>query len=65
MPPFGGVGIEDAVEDGLDEQEPEGFEQADGGHENDGKESLQRVGPEIAEEAKVLRHRRRPFPVRY
>jgi hypothetical protein len=59
-----GVRVEDAIEDGFDEQQPEGFEQTDSGHEDDGKEGLQRVGPEIAEQAEVSRHCRSPFAIR-
>ncbi len=53
-----GVRVEHVVEDGLDEQKPEGFEQPDGGHEDDGEQRLQRVRTEIAEETEVFCHPR-------
>ena len=56
-----GMRVENVIEDRLDKQQPEGFKQPDGGHENDGEQRLQRIGPEIAEETKVFCHPRSPL----
>jgi hypothetical protein len=55
------AGIEDTVEDGLDKQQPEGFQHADGGHQDYREQRLQGVGPHVSEEAKESAHLREPF----
>ncbi len=47
-----GVGAEDAVEDGLDEEDADGGHGSDDGHEEHGEERVEGVGAQVDEEAK-------------
>ena len=47
-------GIENAIENGTDEEKTEGFEQSDQSHENYGSEKRQRVREEVAQDAGKL-----------
>ncbi len=52
----GGGGVEDVVEDGADEQDAEGIEQADAGSENDRRKCLEGVAASVVEQTPEALH---------
>ena len=51
-----GAGVQNVVEDGADEQDAEGVEQADAGGEDDGGESLEPVTARVVQQAPDTHH---------
>jgi hypothetical protein len=50
----GRIGIEHALENGTDQQEAEGVQKSNTGHQDDGRKRLQPIGPHIPEQAQQL-----------
>ncbi len=59
-----GRGVQDAIEDGLDEQQSEGVQQTNGGHEQHGEHGLQTVGSNVAKKPQQSLHCGLPVSLR-